>query len=181
MISGRDGARGGVVRQQARATGADGPSEQQDRLAQKDANSRAAVQRNAVSCCNDLRDEKCGIAEGNMTRGHESSGWGGIRTPGTVSRTAVFKTAALVHSATHPTPKKCCMTNDPIPLRWPWPTLLVPAAACQRAALTSGRDPVRNCGCEGPVRSIHRSDASGTVRVRQQNAVMSQVEHNFGK
>ena len=30
------------------------------------------------------------------------SGWGGIRTPGTVSRTAVFKTAALVHSATHP-------------------------------------------------------------------------------
>ena len=31
-----------------------------------------------------------------------TSGWGGIRTPGTVSRTAVFKTAALVHSATHP-------------------------------------------------------------------------------
>ena len=30
------------------------------------------------------------------------SGWGGIRTPGTVTRTAVFKTAALVHSATHP-------------------------------------------------------------------------------
>src|SRR5437773_2078435 len=30
------------------------------------------------------------------------SGWGGIRTPGTVSRTAVFKTAALDHSATHP-------------------------------------------------------------------------------
>ncbi len=32
----------------------------------------------------------------------EQSGWGGIRTPGTVSRTAVFKTAALDHSATHP-------------------------------------------------------------------------------
>ncbi len=30
-------------------------------------------------------------------------GWGGIRTPGTVSRTAVFKTAAFNHSATHPT------------------------------------------------------------------------------
>ena len=33
----------------------------------------------------------------------EPSGWGGIRTPGTLSRTAVFKTAALDHSATHPT------------------------------------------------------------------------------
>ena len=31
-----------------------------------------------------------------------ASGWGGIRTPGTVTRTAVFKTAALDHSATHP-------------------------------------------------------------------------------
>jgi hypothetical protein len=30
------------------------------------------------------------------------NGWGGIRTPGTVTRTAVFKTAALDHSATHP-------------------------------------------------------------------------------
>jgi hypothetical protein len=29
-------------------------------------------------------------------------GWGGIRTPGAVARTAVFKTAALDHSATHP-------------------------------------------------------------------------------
>ena len=32
------------------------------------------------------------------------SGWGGIRTPGTRTRTAVFKTAALDHSATHPNP-----------------------------------------------------------------------------
>ena len=30
------------------------------------------------------------------------SGWGGIRTPGRLSPTAVFKTAALDHSATHP-------------------------------------------------------------------------------
>ena len=30
------------------------------------------------------------------------SGWGGIRTPGTVSRTPVFKTGALNHSATQP-------------------------------------------------------------------------------
>ena len=30
------------------------------------------------------------------------SGWGGIRTHGTVTRTAVFKTAAFDHSATHP-------------------------------------------------------------------------------
>jgi hypothetical protein len=31
-----------------------------------------------------------------------TSGWGGIRTPGTVSRTPVFKTGALNHSATQP-------------------------------------------------------------------------------
>ncbi len=30
------------------------------------------------------------------------SGWGGIRTPGGISPTAVFKTAAIDHSATHP-------------------------------------------------------------------------------
>ncbi len=30
------------------------------------------------------------------------SGWGGIRTPGGLAPSAVFKTAALVHSATHP-------------------------------------------------------------------------------
>ena len=29
-------------------------------------------------------------------------GWGGIRTHGALARTAVFKTAALNHSATHP-------------------------------------------------------------------------------
>ena len=32
-----------------------------------------------------------------------SGGWGGIRTHGTLSRTLVFKTSALNHSATHPT------------------------------------------------------------------------------
>jgi hypothetical protein len=32
-----------------------------------------------------------------------SGGWGGIRTHGTLTRTAVFKTAAFNHSATHPT------------------------------------------------------------------------------
>jgi hypothetical protein len=31
-------------------------------------------------------------------------GWGGIRTPGGLAPTAVFKTAALDHSATHPLP-----------------------------------------------------------------------------
>ncbi len=35
------------------------------------------------------------------------SGWEGIRTPGGLSPTAVFKTAALDHSATHP--KGCCL------------------------------------------------------------------------
>ena len=33
---------------------------------------------------------------------HGPGGWGGIRTHGRLSPTAVFKTAALNHSATHP-------------------------------------------------------------------------------
>ena len=33
---------------------------------------------------------------------YRSGGWGGIRTHGTLARTAVFKTAALNRSATHP-------------------------------------------------------------------------------
>ena len=33
-------------------------------------------------------------------------GWGGIRTPGALAGTPVFKTGALNHSATHP--KSCC-------------------------------------------------------------------------
>ena len=37
-----------------------------------------------------------------MIASEKRSGWGGIRTHGTVTRTAVFKTAAFVHSATHP-------------------------------------------------------------------------------
>ncbi|MEY4565875.1 MAG: hypothetical protein RLY14_845 [Planctomycetota bacterium] len=32
----------------------------------------------------------------------EESGWGGIRTPGSLSTTPVFKTGALNRSATHP-------------------------------------------------------------------------------
>lgn len=31
-----------------------------------------------------------------------NGGWGGIRTPGTISGSMVFKTTAIVHSATHP-------------------------------------------------------------------------------
>jgi hypothetical protein len=31
-----------------------------------------------------------------------NGGWGGIRTHGTLARTAVFKTAAFNRSATHP-------------------------------------------------------------------------------
>ncbi len=47
------------------------------------------------------------------------NGWGGIRTPAGLSPRAVFKTAALDHSATHPKPKKTlppvnhpCMLGD---------------------------------------------------------------------
>ena len=40
--------------------------------------------------------------EADLSTLEQYSGWGGIRTHGTVTRTAVFKTAAFVHSATHP-------------------------------------------------------------------------------
>ncbi len=42
---------------------------------------------------------KCGIPEILVRAG---SGWGGIRTPGGLSPTSVFKTDAIDHSATHP-------------------------------------------------------------------------------
>jgi hypothetical protein len=41
-------------------------------------------------------------------QGGTQSGWGGIRTPGTLTGTAVFKTAALDHSATHPVQQVHC-------------------------------------------------------------------------
>src|ERR1700761_8415857 len=37
-------------------------------------------------------------------------GWGGIRTHGTLTRTAVFKTAALNRSATHPVAGEATLT-----------------------------------------------------------------------
>jgi hypothetical protein len=37
-----------------------------------------------------------------------TGGWGGIRTHGTLARTAVFKTAAFNRSATHPVENKLC-------------------------------------------------------------------------
>ena len=40
-----------------------------------------------------------------------SGGWGGIRTHGTLPRAAVFKTAALNHSATHPVSARCVFTT----------------------------------------------------------------------
>jgi hypothetical protein len=47
------------------------------------------------------------MPRGRVTHNHATpreikNGWGGIRTPGGLSPTAVFKTAALDHSATHP-------------------------------------------------------------------------------
>ena len=40
-------------------------------------------------------------------------GWGGIRTHGTLARTAVFKTAAFNHSATHPNQRNQAPTTLP--------------------------------------------------------------------
>ena len=42
------------------------------------------------------------LAEGRKSNVRINGGWGGIRTPGGREPTAVFKTAALNHSATHP-------------------------------------------------------------------------------
>lgn len=51
--------------------------------------------------CNDATDSK----KRHLVILHKRTcGWGGIRTPGGLSPTAVFKTAALDHSATHPKP-----------------------------------------------------------------------------
>ena len=50
--------------------------------------------------------ENCDCQEPHKSQesAHLKGGWGGIRTPGSLSTTAVFKTAALNHSATHPKP-----------------------------------------------------------------------------
>src|SRR5688572_19118704 len=45
------------------------------------------------------------------------NGWGGIRTPGGLAPSAVFKTAALDHSATHPVVDAHCRAQAPPHLR----------------------------------------------------------------
>ena len=51
-------------------------------------------------------------ANGNREK---QSGWAGIRTQGTLTGTAVFKTAAFDHSATHPMLVLRCLLNS---CRW---------------------------------------------------------------
>ena len=46
------------------------------------------------------------------------SGWGGIRTPGTLAGTAVFKTAAIVHSATHPSLVFSTISKNRLVVAW---------------------------------------------------------------
>ena len=89
-----------------RATGTDGDSKRGESVAlcvaRKGANRDNWVQSGAAKededneCKDDV--DPCKTRE----NAEKTSGWGEIRTPGAVSRTAVFKTAALVHSATHP-------------------------------------------------------------------------------
>ena len=73
----------------------------------------------------------------------KKSGWGGIRTPGGLSPTAVFKTAALDHSATHP-------VRDSVLLCW-CRLLGVPGPASIRPC------PCRNCPCSRCRAAKHRS------------------------
>jgi hypothetical protein len=54
--------------------------------------------------CKDLRTLSMACAAHLSPYQQKTCGWGGIRTPGRLSPTAVFKTAALDHSATHPRP-----------------------------------------------------------------------------
>ena len=55
-----------------------------------------ASQRRVISGLGSLDSGQGGRAQAR------AGGWGGIRTPGRLAPTAVFKTAALNHSATHP-------------------------------------------------------------------------------
>ena len=58
---------------------------------------------------NEDEDSEDGVTPCETTgNAQETSGWERIRTSGTGTRTAVFKTAALDHSATHPS---CYMAN----------------------------------------------------------------------
>ena len=50
-----------------------------------------------------MRATRAGAAAEPWRAQLRMSGWAGIRTQGTRKGTAVFKTAAFVHSATHPT------------------------------------------------------------------------------
>ena len=71
-------------------------------LPQKGTEAYNSVQRNAVNDAYPSHERRRENFGENSENSDKESGWGGIRTPGTVSRTAVFKTAAFDHSATHP-------------------------------------------------------------------------------
>ena len=92
--------------QRAQATGTDGKTDGHERVAlcvaRKGTESGNSVQSSAVNGagCRDSEERE----NTEKTRGNteEQSGWGGIRTPAGLAPRAVFKTAALDHSATHP-------------------------------------------------------------------------------
>lgn len=97
---------GGPQVEHLRATGTDGDSKRGESVAlcvaRKAAKRSNSVQSNAVEENEDNAPDNG--ASPFKTRGNASNtnGWGGIRTPGGLSPSAVFKTAAIVHSATHP-------------------------------------------------------------------------------
>src|SRR4030095_12269340 len=83
----------------------DGGAESGARVAQNAAqHAHAASSGNSHASKENPDAAKVCATSGDTPRNAASSkgGWGGIRTPGSLSTTAVFKTAALNHSATHP-------------------------------------------------------------------------------
>ena len=67
-----------------------------------------------------MRDElQLGVRQRFTAASSKGNGEGGIRTPGTVARTAVFKTAALSRSATSPANSDASASTETEPFTVP--------------------------------------------------------------
>ena len=103
-----------LQQQKMRATGTDGRESTSDSVAlcvaRKVADQCKTVQSDAVKATSDNDPPNTPKSGETQEKPQEESGWGGIRTPGTRKGTAVFKTAALVHSATHPLTRSANVT-----------------------------------------------------------------------
>ena len=128
-----------------RATGTDGRIDRPESVAccvaSKDTQSRVSVQSGAVKTSGHAGLRDCEIGAETRKNRHNQSGWGGIRTPATLARRAVFKTAAFDHSATHP--RRTIAEKRQLPRT---ETLTLTRPNCQtRPSPAPGRSPQRTC------------------------------------